>query len=327
MAFTPIDLPIQEMLQTDFIVDIATIHNSNVLLLKDKLEDVINNFEIDTNTISIGTDNPINSIRTVDIVIQDGGFVFQTGTPNQIIAKLEKNGSNESVFTVDNINVDNGISVDTINVNTLVINDGATISGPTQFTSSLRYDSQFVESRENISVTLEKSGNNAKGTVTLTNTSKRHIYVTLEAETAVGTTRVWNGTSFVGILEHINLNIDFDANNPPAQNAVFTFHIVDIIENSGYVSLLPNINATAGAIGVNITPGINQSTSNNILMHYDLASEGHRLGFNFGASIPGALLPYGANVTLNYIIDSNLNDRLIVTSKEGFAILDTLFAI
>ena len=34
MPFSPVDVPIQEMLQSDFIVDLAQIHNTNVLLLK-----------------------------------------------------------------------------------------------------------------------------------------------------------------------------------------------------------------------------------------------------------------------------------------------------
>ena len=50
----------------------------------------MNTFEMDINTISIGVDNPINNINTQNVIIQDGGFIFQTGIPNQIIAKLEK---------------------------------------------------------------------------------------------------------------------------------------------------------------------------------------------------------------------------------------------
>ena len=128
MAFSPVDLPIQEMLQSNFIVDLAQIHNSNVLLLKDKLEDVINTFEIDINTISIGTDNPINNIKTQNVIFQDGGWILQTGIPNQIIAQLSKNGSDQSVLGVDILNIDSTISADSITTNSLTLNDSLDVS-------------------------------------------------------------------------------------------------------------------------------------------------------------------------------------------------------
>jgi hypothetical protein len=45
---------------TNFVTDIASISNANDLLLQDKLEDLINLFEMDLNTLAIGTDNPIS---------------------------------------------------------------------------------------------------------------------------------------------------------------------------------------------------------------------------------------------------------------------------
>lgn len=322
MAFTPIDLPIQEMLQTDFIVDLAQIHNSNVLLLKDKLEDVINNFEIDTNTISIGTDNPINSIRTQDVVIQDGGLIFQTGVPNQIIARLSKNLSNESVFNVDRITTDLSISSDSLTTNDLTINNSSSFSGPTVFTDSLRFNASIIESKESIIVPVLKSGTNAIGTITLTSTSRKNIYVTVSANAAVGATQVWTGSAFNAISKII-LNVDFDATNPPAANSTFTIHIVDVIEGSGSTSILSvaaGVNATSTP--VSIAPGINQSSSNNIIMHYGLVAQGHKLAVNYSSAnlLNRSLLKYGANATFNYIIDQDTNDRLIIQSMQGLEI-------
>ena len=170
MAFTPVNLPIQEILQTDFIVDIAQIHNSNVLLLKDKLEDIINNFEIDSTSLSIGTDNPINKLNTTDIVIQDGGLIFQTGIPNQIIARLSKNVSSESVLNIDNLTVDNSVSTNILTANTIDVSGVANFSGLSTFTDSLKYESSLIESKENVTVLVEKIGFDAIGTLTLTNT-------------------------------------------------------------------------------------------------------------------------------------------------------------
>ena len=64
MAFSPVSLPIQEILLTNFVTDIATISNANDLLLQDKLEDLINLMEIDLNTLAI-VDSPPSSPSTV----------------------------------------------------------------------------------------------------------------------------------------------------------------------------------------------------------------------------------------------------------------------
>jgi hypothetical protein len=71
MAFSPISLPIQEILLSNFVVDIATISNANDLILKDKVEDLINNLEIDLNGLSIGSDNPINYVKARTFIVQD----------------------------------------------------------------------------------------------------------------------------------------------------------------------------------------------------------------------------------------------------------------
>lgn len=322
MAFTPINLPIQEMLQTDFITDLSLIHNSNVLLLEDSIEGLINNFEIDTNSLSIGTDNPINSIRTQDIIIQDGGFIFQTGIPNQIIARLSKNGSDESLLNVDHLTIDSTISADNLTTNSITVNNTSTFTGASSFIGSLSYSGSIVESKENVSVSVLKSGTDAIGTITLTNTSKKNIYVTLSVDAAVGATQVWTGSAF-NAISNIILNIDFDASNPPSQNTSFTIHIVDVIEGNGSTSILgvaAGVNATM--VPVSIEPGTNNSTTSTILMHYDLVTEGHKLAVNYSSTNPlnQSLLKYGANASFNYIIDQDTSDRLIIQSIQGLEI-------
>ncbi len=138
MAFSPVDIPIQEMLQSDFIVDLAQIHNSNVLLLKDKVEDLINTFEMDINTASIGVDNPINNLKSQNIVLQDGGFILQTGVPNQIIARLSVNGSSESVLNVDNITIDSTLDSNSSTTNPLTVNTSLSVTGRSEFSGSAK---------------------------------------------------------------------------------------------------------------------------------------------------------------------------------------------
>ena len=322
MPFSPVDVPIQEMLQSDFIVDLAQIHNTNVLLLKDKLEDVINTLEIDVSTISIGVDNPINNIRTQNVIIQDGGWMLQTGVPNQIIAKLEKNGSNQSVLNVDILNIDISADFEAIDVNSLVVNTSVAVAGDSSFTGSLSYTGQLVESKEAISSTLLFDGvDTAEARVTLTNTSKTNIYVKLEAETAVGATQVWNGASFAAGLTSFILYLDFDATNPPAPNTSFTIYIVDVIENSGATSLATNINTAI--LPITIAPGLNLNTgSTQILLHNDFDSLSLKLGINPASADPlsSALSKYGSNATFNYIIDETSDDRLMITSTVGMEV-------
>lgn len=322
MPFSPVDVPIQEMLQSDFIVDLAQIHNTNVLLLKDKLEDVINTLEIDVATISIGVDNPINNVRTQNLIIQDGGWKLQTGVPNQIIAKLEKNGSNQSVLNVDILNIDLNMSVDDATFNSVTVNTTADIAGDATFSGNLAYTGQLAESKEAVSATLEYDGvSEAAARITLTNTSKTNIYVKLEAETALGATQVWDGAAFVGGVSNLALYLDFDATNPPAVNTSFTVYLVDVVENSGSTSLITNVN-TAG-FEITILPGLNLSTgSSQILLHNDFGTLGLKLGINPASTDPlnAALSKYGANATFNYILDEGGDDRLVITSKLGMEV-------
>ena len=324
MPYSPINLAIQEILQTDFITDLAQIHNSNVLILKDKLEDLINTFEMDINTISIGVDNPINNVNTQNVVMQDGGFVFQTGIPNQIIAKLEKNGNDESVLNVDNLNIDLITSMNDLSVNTATVNTSLTSAGPATFTNTLKYDSSIVESKETVSVPVAYDivTNEAKGTITLTNTSKRNIYVNLNCATAIGPTQVYDtGTTTLnaGITEFA-LYIDFDANNPPAQNTTFTIYLVDVLEDSAASSIASTINLAG--LQLKFKSGVNQAASAPIIMHNDFVANSLFLGIRSTNAnvLAQAISANAANATFNYIVDQNTNDRLLITSIVGMEV-------
>ena len=178
MAFTPIDIPIQEILETDFVVDMRIIDNSNFLLLKDKVEDLINNLEIDTNTLAIGTDTPISYIRTDSVIMEDTGFVMQTGVPTQIIASLTKNGSDLSVLNVDILSVDTTVQADSMSLNALTVNDSLQVDGPATFNSSATNLFSVMESKEDIVAVLSNVSNEAVANITLTSTTKQNIYLT-----------------------------------------------------------------------------------------------------------------------------------------------------
>ena len=185
MAFSPIDIPIQEILETDFIVDIRTINNSNFLLLKDELEDLINNLEIDTNTLAIGTDSPIGSIKTDVVIMEDTGYVYQTGTPTTIISSLTKNSSDESVLNVDILEVDISLQADSLSINSALVVDSLTVDGATTFNAAVVHESSVIESKESIAATLTNVANIAEGNITLTSTTRQNIFLTLNADPTV----------------------------------------------------------------------------------------------------------------------------------------------
>ena len=319
MAFTPVSLPIQEILLTNFVTDIASISNANSLLLKDKLEDVVNLLEIDLTAISIGTDTAINSIKTKNVIIQETGLIFQTGTPNQIIARLEKNSSTQSVFTVDKINVNIDIDTDSIVANSVTVNDALISNGPTLLTSSLEFSAQLIESKETVTATLTNTGPIAEARITLTSGSKKNILVKLSAVTSPNLNHVYDGVSaFAGGITKFVLYVDFDAVNPPAQNSTFTISFVDIVENITSTSILTEVNGNN--MPVVISGGQNLSALPTPVPIY-LHDGTYDIGVNPISTNPilnsNIISYYGNNATFLYILDENTDDRLIVTSTVG----------
>ena len=318
MAFTPVSLPIQEILLTNFVTDIASISNANSLLLKDKLEDVVNLLEIDLTAISIGTDTAINSIKTKNVIIQETGLIFQTGTPNQIIARLEKNSGTQSVFTVDKINVNIDIDTDSIVANSVTVNDALISNGPTLLTSSLEFSAQLIESKETVTATLTNTGPIAEARITLTSGSKKNILVKLSAVTSPNLNYVYDGVSaFAGGITKFVLYVDFDAVNPPAQNSTFTISFVDIVENITSTSILTTVNGTMPVV---ISGGQNLSALPTPVPIY-LHDGTYDIGVNPISTNPilnsNIISYYGNNATFLYILDENTDDRLIVTSTVG----------
>ena len=319
MAFTPVSLPIQEILLTNFVTDIASISNANSLLLKDKLEDVVNLLEIDLTAISIGTDTAINSIKTKNVIIQETGLIFQTGTPNQIIARLEKNSSTQSVFTVDKLNVNIEIDTDSSVANSVTVNDALISNGPTLLTSSLEFNAQLIESKETVTATLTNAATEAEARITLTSGSKKNILVKLSAVTSPNLNYVYDGVSAfaVGITKFV-LYVDFDAVNPPAQNSTFTISFVDIVENITSTSILTAVNGNN--MPVVISGGQNLSALPTPVPIY-LHDGSYDIGVNPISTNPilnsNIISYYGNNATFLYILDENTDDRLIVTSTVG----------
>ena len=321
MAFSPVSLPIQEILLTNFVTDIATISNANDLLLQDKLEDLLNNFEIDTNTLTIGTDNPINYVRAQSFIIQDTGFTFQTGSPAQIIARLEKNGSGESVLTVDRLNINIASDQDDITVNTVTVNDALVVDGTSTFNGPHEITSASIESKETVILETTDVSGIGESRLVLSSTSKKNIFVKLRVSTAPDLTPVYDGVGGF-LVTAFELFIDFDQNSPPAQNSVFTIYLADVIENQSQTSIINDL--TTSAITLYVKGGDNLSVTPNATIELHNGPGGPDVGINPSSINPGsdvirsnAYSKYGHNLSLMYIIDENSDDRLVINGMVG----------
>jgi hypothetical protein len=316
----PIALPIQQILMTNFVTDIATITNANTLLLQAALEDLINDLEIDVANTSIGTTNAITSLKAQNVILQDGGLIYQAGLPTPtVIATLNKNVSNESILTVDRIISNISASFDAITTNDLTVNTIATFDGTAEFNAPVTINSSVIESKENVLANLTWTGvvgTPAVATITLSNTSRQNIFLTLNASTFPTPNPVYNGSTAVNPnISEFNIIINFDLTNPPAQNTKFTIYIVDVINSVSSTSIAtvpsaPYVQTWSSPI--KFIAGTNLNTTNTILLHDDINS--------VGVADTTTYNPYGASATFNYIIDSNSDDRLLATSLVGTSV-------
>jgi hypothetical protein len=300
-------------MMTDFVTDIATITNANTLLLQAKLEDLINDLQIDIANTSIGTDTPINYLKANTVILQNTGFIYQTGSPTPtVIASLTKNGSNESILQVDRLitNIDAGF--DAVTLNDLIVNTTATFNGTPIFNTPITINSSVIESKESITSSLTWDGTPsgpATASITLSSTSRQNIFVTLSATSSPTPNAVYNGSSAIDpSISEIDLIINFDIINPPAQNTKFTIYIVNVVNAAA--PTISIISAVQGAgIPIKLIGGTNNFTSTSIITHDGVQSVGLADSINLNT--------YGSNVTFNYILDSNNNDRLVASSLVG----------
>lgn len=316
MPFTPISLPIQQMLLTNFVTDIATITNANTLLLQAKLEDLINDLEIDISNKTIGTDTPINYLKSDTVILQDTGLIYQTGSPTPtVIATLAKNISNESVLTVDHLVNNITAGFDVVTLNDLTVNNSAIFTGTADFNAPVTINSSVIESKESIQEDLLWTGTPAtpaEATITLSNTSRQNIFLTLKASTAPDPTPVYDGAGAIDAnISEFNIIIDFDLTNPPAQNTKFTIYLIDIIDSVALSTIISPA-VQAAAIPVKFLAGTNLNTTNPIILHDNTNS--------VGVADTTFINQYGTSVTFNYIIDVNNDDRLLATSLVGASV-------
>lgn len=220
MAFVALSLSTQEILETTYVSDMRIMTNSNVGLIKSKLEDLINNLKIDLSDKKIGVDTdstltPLTELKTKVLTIQNGQLFFKNATGTADLIKFETE-------TVNNATVGK-ITTGTLAVNSSIQSAGLAISGESTFTGAVTANGQtnlagsvnitgsFSNSREDVTKTLiaVSGANRAKAEVTLTATSKSLIILTLDASS------FYSGSAFQStIADGIDIVLINDANSP-----------------------------------------------------------------------------------------------------------------
>ena len=313
MAFTPIALPIQELLLTNFVTDIASITNANTQLLQAKLEDLINNFEIDTNGVTIGTDTPIVSLKSNRVILVETGFTFETAAPASTqIASLVKNGLGKSVLTIDELVVNDTTNLNAITVDSLTANSTSNLNGGVVINSKLTIANSVSESKESLVCNITRVGAaaSATGIINLSSTSRQNIFTTLSVTAAPTANPVYDGASISSGITALEIYLDFDSVSPPEENTVFTINLVDIVEANLQTSIKTAIQ-TAG-LQIRFIGGLNNSitpTPTTILLHDNSSALGIPDSSNFE--------PFRASISFMYIKDASLNDRILVKSLVG----------
>jgi len=104
MPFTETTLATSSLLETTFISDMRLIVNANTTIVKSKVEDIINDLQIDLVNKYIGVDIPIQKLYTNDAVISNQ-LILKSGTAGTsgTTASLTQTAGT-SAFLADNIN-------------------------------------------------------------------------------------------------------------------------------------------------------------------------------------------------------------------------------
>ena len=102
MAFTETTLATSSLLETTFISDMRLIVNANTTIVKSKVEDIINDLQIDLVNRYIGVDIPIQQLYTNDAVIANQLFLRNGTSGTSVIASLTQTAGT-SAFLADNI--------------------------------------------------------------------------------------------------------------------------------------------------------------------------------------------------------------------------------
>jgi len=233
MAFTPITLQIDEVLTTDFIPDAFTKINSDFVEIQGNFEDLVNTLQIDYVNAIIGVTTPIQSINTQSIKLNAGSLVYVNSSGTNV-GSLALDSNNQSVLTVNSIINGSGITTANLTSSGTASLTNLSVSGTVSFNGASSLSASPAVTPQNLTVSLiyNTSTNISEGTITLTNTTSKNLFLTLSADAATFT------GSFNAAILGVNIKIALDGTNPPADGAEFTIALAGFV--SGSTSIIAN---------------------------------------------------------------------------------------
>lgn len=303
MAFTELDIQIQEILTTDFIPDFLPEINTNNSKLKQEIEKIVNNLEIDTTNKKIGSDTPIGSVNSrryeslADQLTNDGYYLMKTTGSTRVVMGHLKRGT-----------ISLGVEGSELMVDKLIVNSVIEASGASgswkdievldSFTSdTLTTLKGYIDVQGGISKSLDFNlvvdfaldAGVAVGRLNLTRTSQENLFVTLKMDTTV-----YSGAWALGLTD-MKLFLDLDSTNPSLNGQAINVYIAKIVDNSG-VEIVGSLPA---GVALKLYPGDDNSVDPvGSLVFTDATVTAIEI-----IATAGAIVKYKKNIELIQVVD------------------------
>jgi hypothetical protein len=360
MAFTTVTLNTQPLLETTFVSDMRLILNGNVAIIKAKVEDLFNTFEIDLTNKYIGVDNFFNQVKTNNVILGNGiTFMDSTNT----IASLTKSAG-KSIFSVDKIVIQAGGSIDMTGTGnamavtkfgvgmtladlqnvTIFPTNGFYVGSPTtsvksQFYGETSFPAQAVtQSTEgSVHTTITTTPITVSGTdyyygvLKVSKSSKQFIYVSIKA-----------GDSSPSASKPIILFLYEDSANRPDPGQSFTIVVKDYLNQAGLadvalsswgnIYIVPGYTLTANGTPAIINDGslVAQTSQANAITALFVTSPGVQCIEAYNSNIQANLThyrKYGASVNFTKFETitsgpSVTSSRYVITASHNINIVN-----
>lgn len=342
MSFTTVSLSTQQLLETTFISDMRLITNSNIAVLKGKLEEIINTLEIDLTNKYIGVDNYVNQVKTNDLVLGNGIFFMNSTTQ---IGSLEKVSGfpNLSKLTIDQLVIKPGGSIDMYgtagNTMTLAITrlgvgiplssivaDGfyvgsASLPVKSEFHGEASFSKQSItQSIGDTEIATLISGTDYYGILKLTKTSSQFIYLTIKAP--VG--EIPASTTPITIFTYE------DSTNIPEPGQTFTLIIKDYqnstgtsvaIANWGDIRIAQGYTSTNG-IPILINGGVIGAAATVAAALTALSTTNYIKAFNTNIQSTSLINQYAVSVSLSKYANLTSQARYIISNSSNIELIN-----
>lgn len=357
MAFTNLNLNIQQLLDSTFVADMKLIINANDAVTASAIQNIVNTFQFDLVNNNIGVDSYLNQVMTNNVVLGNSITFMDSTNVIASLSKVTSGGVIKSNLSIDQIIIKPGGSIDSSGTGNQIVSTqlgvglttaqlttavngqpnglwvgSSAVSVPASFYGTVSLNQAITSSTENS--TLNTVINATAVTVgaiqyfycelPITATSKQFMYVTIKLP--VGSTGGTNTPIYIFAYESSTSN--------PNPGQTFTITIQGIYlsdgvtaldtSNWGLISLAPGYDlGTSGRYPIVLNGGVAPSRNTVTDAINDLNNE-HINYIQFYNS--GTNIQFGSSVSLtkynNTTISSTKWASYVVTSSNNIAIIN-----